>query len=151
MNKLTYKFFYSGKVCVALTLLFLLYLFLFLPAESAKSQEITGGLPSPDTMFYYTSHDLEEMISNYSIDARDYYVASKIRFDILWPLAYGCWLISWIGFSVTALRSKGKAKMRIFTWLPFLPLAALLLDFSENIAVSLAMLTFPDSSFAILV
>lgn len=150
MHKINLKLLYSGKVCVVFTLLFLLYLFVLLPAESRKSDEVTGGLSSPDTTFYYTSNDLKDLISEYSVDARNAYVSSKIRFDILWPLAYGGWLISLIGYSVTELRPKGNAKSRIFTWLPVLPLFAVLFDFLENITVSVAMLTFPDSPFGVI-
>lgn len=139
------KWLYSGKVCLFFTFLFLLYLFVFLPNESKNTAAVTGGLTSPDTTFFYTSSDLQTLISQYTDDARRAYVASKIRFDILWSLAYGACLVSLLGFSIKVLRKYGKATSGLFTWLPILPVVSVVFDYLENIAVSISMLTFPDS------
>lgn len=141
----------NWKVCLLFSGLFLLYLFLILPNESSKSDLLTGGLVSPDTQFIYSSDDLRDLVSSYSPDAREYYVVSKVRFDILWPLVYGIWLTSSIGLLIRGIKNKGGFEDKtIIDWIPLLPLVAVGFDFLENISVSIVMLTYPDASWIML-
>lgn len=132
----------SWKVCLIFTGLFLVYLFFVLPNEAQRSALVTGGLASPDTKFIYSSEFLSDLISEYSPEARADYVKAKIRFDILWPLVYGIWLASALG-----LIAKG---LRRFWTLPWLPIAAIIFDYLENLVISIAMLTFPNMSGIVL-
>lgn len=141
----------NWKVCLLFSGLFLLYLFLILPNESSKSDLLTGGLVSPDTQFIYSADDLRDLVSSYSPEAREYYVVSKVRFDILWPLVYGIWLTSSIGLLIRGIKKKGGFEEKtIINWLPLLPLVAVCFDFLENIAVSALMLTYPDMPLLLL-
>lgn len=141
----------NWKVCLLFSGLFLLYLFLILPNESRNSDLITGGLASPDTEFFYTSDYLQDLVSSYSPEAREYYVVSKVRFDILWPLVYGIWLTSSVGLLIRGIKNKGSFEEKvIINWLPLLPLVAVGFDFLENITVSIVMIAHPDVSWVIL-
>lgn len=133
---------FNWKVCLIFTGLFLIYLFFILPNEAQRSDLITGGLASPDTKFFYSSDFLFDLISDYTHEARRDYVTAKIRFDILWPLVYGIWLTSLLG-----LITKGIVRLR---FLPWLPLIAVIMDYLENVIISIAMLTFPAISWIIL-
>lgn len=126
----------SWKVCLIFTGLFLVYLFFILPNEAQRSSLVTGGLASPDTKFMYSTEFLSDLISEYSPEARADYVRAKIRFDILWPLVYGIWLTSVLGLIAKRLKR--------FRILPWLPMAAVIFDYLENLVISIAMLTFPN-------
>lgn len=141
----------NWKVCLLFSGLFLLYLFLILPNESSKSDLITGGLASPDTEFFYTSDYLQDLVSSYSPEAREYYVVSKVRFDILWPLVYGIWLTSSIGLLIKGIKKTGSfGEKAIINWLPLLPLMAVGFDFLENLTLSSLMLLYPNTPMVLL-
>ncbi|GAB6107832.1 hypothetical protein [Fusibacter bizertensis] len=141
----------NWKVCLLFSGLFLLFLLIVLPSESSKSELLTGGLASPDTEFFYSAEFLEDLVSGYSPEAREEYVISKIRFDILWPLVYGIWLTSGIGLTIKGIkRTGGLWEKTIMNRLPLLPLFAVVFDLLENIAVSIVMRTYPDTPMEIL-
>ncbi|MCA0386169.1 MAG: hypothetical protein LCH34_11290 [Firmicutes bacterium] len=134
----------NWKVCLLFTGLFLLYLFFLLPNESAKSDRIYGDLEMPDTKMIYTSEYLRDLVSQMSDEGRAAYITSKIRFDILWPLAYGLWLTSLLGI---LLKVKSENKSKQIKWtsrLVYLPMLAVLFDFMENVVISIIMSSHPE-------
>ena len=136
------EFFYrktSFWVVLITLALFVIFLFMVLPAEAERSNEVLGDLPSPDTSFYYSKADLYQMAEAYGQEGRYYYVDSRITFDIVWPFVYTLFLInaiSWVLNKTILDESK-------FRLLNLVPLAGILFDFLENITNMVVMFKYP--------
>jgi len=126
MQRLSQYFYRKTSFWVVLITLalFVIYLVLVLPAEAARSDQVIGSAPSPDTSLYYSKAELYQIAETYGQEGRLYYVDSRITFDILWPL-------------VTILED---SKLRL---LNLVPLAGILFDYLENIASMVVMFRYP--------
>ena len=129
------------KVLISL-ILFAAYIVVVLPAEASRSDQVIGSAPSPDTSFYYSQTELHQMVEAYGPEGRSYYISSRIKFDILWPLVYTFFLIntiSWI-LDKTILEN---SKLRL---LNLVPLAGILFDYLENISNMIVMVRYPATT-----
>jgi hypothetical protein len=121
--------------------IFLLFLFVVLPAESAKSALMTGSGDSPDLSFYYSSAELLAIAEDYGAEGRAYYISSRLSFDIVWPLAYLFFLLA-----TANLVFPKRRHLRIRQVAFWLTAAAFGFDLLENQLVSHVMRTFPSPS-----
>jgi hypothetical protein len=121
----------------------LLVLFIFaiftatiLPAEAIRGVE-AGLTQSIDTSILYSVDDLYIIISGYSREVRLAYIYQRFTFDLIWPLVYGAFIV------VTTTYLLIKIKIKRINSLIYFPLAAVGLDFLENISVSILMFIYP--------
>lgn len=128
----------SGRLLGLATATFIVFLTVILPEEASRSTAYLGDNPTPDGSFIYSTSDLYDMASAYGADGRRYYIRSRFTFDIVWPLAYGCFL--WTGI---AYFQQGITDSRV-RYAVLLPLLAVLLDFMENTSASVVMFLYPD-------
>lgn len=136
------EFFYRKSTFWATVIslaLFVLFLWLVLPAESARSDEVLGSTPSPDTSFYYTKSELYQIAEDYGQQGRMFYIDSRITFDIIWPIIYAIFLINGISWFADKTILEG-SRVRL---LNLVPLGGLLLDYLENISNSVVMFRYP--------
>ncbi|MDO9086752.1 MAG: hypothetical protein Q7U53_11145 [Anaerolineaceae bacterium] len=141
MQRLSNYFYAKSSFLVFLIslALFVIFMILVLPSEAEKSANITGTGPSPDTSFYYTRSELYQMAEDFGLEGRLYYLDSRISFDIIWPLVYTLFLINAISWILDKTIMEG-SRMRL---LNLAPLAAILLDFLENISNMVVMFRYP--------
>ena len=124
-------------VLIFSVVLFLSFLFYFLPGESENSKVYYGETKAPDTSFIYSGNDLFNMAREFGQGGRDYYIRSRITFDILWPVSYGLFLWALIA-------SLGKSiKNKPFKTIILLPFLGVILDYLENIGASAVMYFYP--------
>ncbi len=121
----------------------LLVLFIFaiftatiLPSEAIRGVE-AGLTQSIDTSILYSVDDLYTIISGYSREVRLAYIYQRFTFDLIWPLVYGAFIF------VTTEYLLIKIKVKRINSLIYFPLAAVGLDFLENISVSILMFIYP--------
>jgi hypothetical protein len=121
----------------------LLVLFIFaiftatiLPSEAIRGVE-AGLTQSIDTSILYSVDDLYTIISGYSREVRLAYIYQRFTFDLIWPLVYGAFIF------VTTAYLLIKIKVKRINSLIYFPLAAVGLDFLENISVSILMFIYP--------
>ncbi len=119
------------------TLLFLIFMIFILPNEAAASSA-NGIEQSPDTSIFYTSQTLYRLADEYGEAGRDFYITQRFTFDLIWPIVYGLFLISSVGF--LTYRINNPKYKQIF----LLPLLAMLFDYLENISVSITMSRYPS-------
>jgi len=132
----------SGKLVLAALALFVLFMLFVLPAQAEVSSRQLAGVDSPDMSFIYSADDIYGWAEAYGADGRDAYVRARWSFDLVWPLAYGFFLItaiSWVG--PRAYRSESWANR-----LNLIPIAAVLFDYTENVLTSIVMLRYPNET-----
>jgi hypothetical protein len=137
------QYFYSKSsfwVFLITLALFVMFMFVVLPSESSRSDEVLGSAPSPDTSFYYSKDDLYQIAEEYGQKGRLYYLDSRISFDIIWPLVYTFFLINAISWLLDKTILEG-SKLRL---LNLTPLAGILLDYLENATNMVVMFRFPQ-------
>jgi hypothetical protein len=110
------------QVLLSLALFILALLFLLPIMDTA-----TGSIVTPDADFFYNHLRLTEIKDIYTQENISAYIHTRIAYDILWPLIYGFFLISTLGFM-----TKSTNKSKLLTALYFMPILAVLFDLLEN-------------------
>ncbi len=129
----------TGWVALAMTVLFLLFTALVLPAQAGQAEAETGGAPSPDTSFFYTPAELYAMAEAYGASGRQAYVRARFTFDLIWPVVYMVFLatvISWL--YGRAFPEKSRLQLANLA-----PVLGALFDYLENVSTSLVMIRHP--------
>jgi hypothetical protein len=129
----------AGPVALAGLVIFLLFGALVLPGQAAAAEKAAGGAGSPDTSFLYTSDDLLRQAEAYGAQGRAAYVRARWTFDLAFPLVYGFFLVTSIGWLLKKALELGSPWYR----LNLVPVAAVAFDFLENTATSLVMARYP--------
>lgn len=132
----------TGWVALMAVVVFMLFTALVLPQQSARADEETGDVGSPDTAFFYASQDLYDFAEAYGEEGRAAYVRARGTFDVVWPLVYAFFLVATISWAA------GRAFVPNSQWqlLNLVPVLAMLFDFLENLFTSLVMLRYPQPS-----
>jgi len=127
--------FSKGWVALAALTLFVLFALFILPVQTRSVRTS----PIPDLTLVYSASDLYGMAEAYGPQGRLDYVHIRLSFDLAWPLVYGFFLATAMGWAF------GKAFPPASRWrlATLLPLAGVALDFLENLSTSLVMLRFP--------
>jgi len=112
---------------------FIGFMIFVLPGEAVALANQTTSRLSADTSFTYSPQQLYAIAESYGPAGRDYYILSRLRFDIVWPLAYGSFFVSAI--AVSFRQKKGL--------LLVLPMLSVLFDFLENLFVSVVFAAYP--------
>lgn len=126
------------KILITATLIFILFIVLALPQVAEHSKTILGSDHSPDTSFIYSVEDLYTMAGVYGAEGRMYYIKLRYTFDLVWPIVYLLFLVSYLTIVFRPLEIRISWKM-----INLLPFGAVLLDFMENIAASIVMYRYP--------
>jgi len=129
-----------GWVALLALVIFLLFTALVLPAQSSKAAGQAGETGTPDLSLWYTPGDLNRMAESYGEAGRQEYVRSRFTFDLTWPLVYTFFLVT----AISWLFGRGFPPGSPWQLANLAPLAAMLLDFFENISTSLVMLAYPQ-------
>jgi hypothetical protein len=128
------------RIFLVSLVVFMLFMALVLPRISETSRQITGTTDSPDTSFWYTAEDLYSIAEEYGEVGRAHYIRSRFTFDVVWPLAYGFFLLSALTMLYRSRQSGFRRKINL------LPVAGVIFDYLENISASIVMFRFPDET-----
>lgn len=126
------------KTVIISTIVFISFMVIVLPRVSETTKEITNTSISPDTSFFYTAEDLYQMAGLYGEEGRNYYIRSRVTFDIIWPLVYLFFLVSALTLVFKYLDISNK-----INHLNLLPFFGVLFDFLENTGASIIMYRYP--------
>lgn len=129
----------TGRVALAGLVVFLLFGALVLPGQAAAAEQASAGAGSPDTSFFYRPGDLLRQAEAYGEAGRAAYVRARWTFDLAFPLVYGFFLVTSIGWCLRRAAPPSSA----WRLLSLAPVAAVLFDFLENTATSLVMAGYP--------
>lgn len=132
----------KGWVALASLLIFLAFTAFVLPQQAALAEQNTGSDASPDMSFFYTSDDLYHLAESYGEEGRAAYVRARFTFDLVWPLIYALFLATAISWSFQKSFKPGSP----WHLTNLVPIAGMLLDYFENIATSMVMIRYPDTT-----
>jgi len=130
----------NGRVTFLATVIFLLFIILILPAQSAKTRMETNNAASPDMSFFYSSGDLFQMAEAYGEQGRRAYVVTRWSFDFIFPLVYTLFL----GTAVSWVYRKAFAADSLWQRINLVPVVGMLFDYCENVTTSIVMLRYPE-------
>jgi len=126
-------------VTLAGVVVFILFTALVLPGQSAREDDPTGDVGSPDLFFYYSADDLYRMAEAYGEQGRAEYIQVRFTFDLVWPLVYTFFLATAISWVFARAFSDG-SKWQLAN---LAPVMGMVFDYLENIATSLVMWQYP--------
>ena len=125
----------SKRVLAFFTVLFILTIAALPIIQESSDNEVSK---SPDMSFFYTVEELYEMAESYGAEGRRNYIIMRFTFDLVFPLIYGGFLISALGWLYDV---DGLLKWR--NRVVLLPFSALLFDYLENISTATVMWFYP--------
>ena len=126
-------------VAAAGLVLFAGFIVLVLPAQAAAGSFYTSLHPAPDTERWYAPEDLYTAAEAWGEAGRSAYVRARVTFDVVWPLAYGIFLLTGLSWVWALATSPGSRWRRI----ALLPVLVVMLDYVENICTATAVARYP--------
>ena len=132
----------TGWFVLGALLAFMLFTVLVLPGQSANDEAFSAGAGSPDLSFYYSADDLYHMAESYGQVGREAYIRARFTFDLIWPIIYGVFLITGLSWVYKRAYPSGNKCW----WANLLPVLGMAFDYLENIATSLVMSRYPQST-----
>lgn len=133
----------TGRVTLAGTALFVLFVTVVLPAWTGQDGET--AVPTPDLMLTYSATTLYQIAGQLGESGRADYIRTRFTFDVVWPLVYTFFLVTAISWLVR----RGFCQTSIWQKANLLPLAAALFDLLENVSTSLVMARYPAETAVI--
>jgi len=140
LNNIKLKKLYNLNGILISTVVFIIFMVFVLPWVS-NMMEGFGNVQSPDTLFTYSSEKLFSITHDYGVEGRRMYLIQRFTFDLFWPIVYGMFCLSLIGFAVMRFERLMKYK-----YLVYVPVIAVIMDYVENILVSVVFLMYPAES-----
>jgi len=131
-----------GWITLGALITFLLFSALVLPAQSRLADEQSGGAGSPDTSLLYRPADLYRMAEAYGEAGRESYIRARFTFDLVWPIVYGLFLITSIGWLYGRTFPAGSS----WRLVNLVPLAGMVFDYLENVSAALVMARYPATT-----
>jgi len=138
----TFIAFSINNITLAALMIFLIFVTVVLPNQSATAATYSGSTGSPDLSLFYTSHDLYQMSEQYGSGGRDAYVHARFSFDLVFPLIFTFFLVTAISWLLGRITSETSP----WRMLNLIPIPGMLFDFLENITASVVMHRFPALS-----
>lgn len=119
--------------------LFVGFLVLVVPAQAAAGEFYTSLRPAPDTERWYSPEDLYAAAEAWGATGRAAYVRARVTFDVVWPLAYGIFLLTGLSWVWARATRPGSRWRRI----ALLPLLVVVLDYAENLCTATVVGRYP--------
>jgi hypothetical protein len=126
-------------VALAGLALFAAFIVLVLPAQAAAGTFYTSLAPAPDTQRWYAAEDLYTAAEAWGEAGRAAYVRARVTFDVVWPLAYGIFLVTGLTWAWARATAPGSRWRRI----ALLPVLVVLLDYAENVCTATVVARYP--------
>lgn len=129
------------KWVILITVIFFVFSSLAFPQMTKYSDAKIGELDSPDESFVYSTSELYEMVESYGEIGREAYIKIRWTFDLIWPIGYTLFLISWIIKLSEYIPDKRRLRYAYI-----IPFSAVGFDYMENIGATIVMARYPLKS-----
>ncbi len=101
--------------------------------------KVTGGASILDFEFGFDINKATEMLTALGDDGRNFYQSKILPLDILFPLTYMFFYLTWMAFFL-----KNLSAPKIFNYLLLLPFLAMIADWLENVGIWILLQSYPD-------
>lgn len=143
VSEALYRALSRGWAALVGTVVFVVFSATVLPAQAEQAETYAGSAGgTPDSSFLYTAADLYAWAEAFGADGRAEYVQARYTFDLVWPLVYTFFLTAVLCWLLPKVLAPG-SRWRLVN---LLPLAALLLDYAENLSASIVVARWPDTT-----
>ena len=130
----------TGRIILILLGLFLLFTLVIFPLLTSRLTQLSNGVSLIDNEFSYTPEKVYQMVTSYGPEGRPLYIASILTADLVYPIIYGLLLVE----AIIYFFRKSFAQDSIFQGGIYIPLAAMVADYLENICLVILLATFPN-------
>lgn len=131
----------ARKACaVTVAFVVLLWLIDYSPVGVAGLLQVTGGANILDFESGYTVDHAYGMLEALGEAGRSFHLTKIMPIDIFFPIGLMLFLTSWMSLMLKKLTSDGS----VLRLLPLIALVNMLLDWSENIGITLMLLNYPE-------
>jgi hypothetical protein len=130
----------NGWVALVALIVFAFFAAFVLPNQSTQGEAGGPEVGSPDLSLWYTPAELYRMAEAYGPEGRQAYIRARFSFDVAWPLVYGAFLVTAIGW----LYARTFEPDSLWRRSNLAPVLAVLLDWAENVSTSLVMARYPS-------
>ena len=127
----------SIPVLIISILLFLSFIFYFLPNHQAKSARFMNDVGTLDLRFFSTPDTIYKIAEAYGEEGRKKYVLSKFTIDLAWPFVFTLLYMVFINLSLGYVHGARGAGLSV------LALTTLAFDYLENILAAVIMTAYP--------
>jgi hypothetical protein len=131
-----------ARPLAVLTLLYVMFPALILPAAEAQMKAYSGGVGPIDLKFTYTPAEVFGMVSAYGEAGRAFYRTIELTADILYPIAYTLFF----GALLTAILRRAFPQNPMVHRLALIPVLSFVMDMGENIGIITMLTQFPTQS-----
>ena len=130
----------SGRNVLVLLLLFFAFNMAVIPPVIANFGAMSNGVGIVDLLYSYTPEELYSHIASFDVQGRQLYMLHELTLDILYPM------ISALLFSlaIAYLLKRTLPATHPMQCLALVPLAAMLVDYLENICIVLTLASYPE-------
>lgn len=126
-------------VVICATVVFGLFIAVFLPAQKKSAEAYSHGVGSVDLSFIASPSEIYKIAEAYGKEGRSRYIRDRLTFDFVWPLVYTLFYASFIGFCLLHVHGEKKL-VYLLTGSSFVPL---FLDYVENVLAVAIMASYP--------
>lgn len=130
----------AGRNIVILLGLFLLFSLVIFPLITARLTSISGGTGLVDTEFSYTPERAFQMMNAYGTEGRPWYILTALTVDLIYPLVYALLL----SLAMIYFFRKSFAPDSPLQGAFYIPIAAMIADYLENICLVILLASFPQ-------
>ncbi len=132
----------TPRTFAVLTLVYIFFPALILPAAEAQIKAYSGGAGPIDLKFTYTLDEVFQMVEAYGEEGRAFYRTVELTADILYPIAYTLFF----GTLLTAVLRRAFPHNTLVHRLALIPVLGFLLDMAENVGIVTMLSQFPAQS-----
>ena len=130
----------TGRVILVLLGLFLLFTLVIFPLLTSQLTQLSNGVSLIDNEFSYTPETAYQMLTSYGPQGRPLYMAITLTADLAYPLVYGLLL----SLAMVYFFRNTFSEDSIVQGAVYIPLAALIADYLENICLVILLAAFPN-------
>lgn len=120
-------------------IIFMSFIFYFLPNHQAESDKFMGDTGTLDLKFFSTPDTIYQIAEAYGEEGRGKYIQSKFTIDLAWPFVFTLLYLVFINLSLGYVHGAKGGNLSVFT------LATLSFDYIENILAAVVMSVYPST------
>ncbi len=130
----------TGPLVILSIIIYVVFIAYLLPAQKAVTQTYMGDAGSIDMSFFLSPDKVYSMAEAYGEEGRSKYITARYTFDVIWPLAYTFFMITFITFCMKRVHGNESNLVH----LNFAGIVPMIFDYIENGFAIAVMSAYPE-------